>query len=111
MAFNSANEHEPLAEVPYFVNCRKRRDDPQMMLVIKGSEYQRVVKNDSVTIGALLGRPLAWGNHDDENTAFRQCMARIRLQERRKVQARRAELGHEVPVNIGYVIVHIGGDG
>ena len=49
------------------------------------------------------GRPLAWGTHDDENTAFRQCMARIRLQERRFVQQRRAELGHDVVINIGYI--------
>jgi len=51
-----------------------------------------------------LGRPLAWGTHDDENTAFRQCMARIRLQERRFVQYKRADLGHDVVVNIGYAL-------
>lgn len=76
------------------------------MLVVKGSEYQRIIKHDSVTLGALLGRPLAWGNHDDENTAFRQCMARIRLQERRYVQKKREEIGHDVPINIGYVHVY-----
>lgn len=98
----TANEHEAVIEIPYFENCLKRRADPQFILVVKGSEYQRVVKHDSVTIGALLGRPLAWGSHDDENTAFRQVMARIRMQERRFVRYKRAELGHDVMVNIGY---------
>lgn len=48
------------------------------MVVEKGSIYYKKCQKDNVIIGSLVGRPLAWAQHDDENTAFRQCMARIR---------------------------------
>lgn len=73
------NEDEPLMDIPYFQNCSKRKDDALFVLVMKGSNYQRLIKHDSITIGSLIVRPLAWAQHDDENTAFRQCMARIRF--------------------------------
>uniref|UniRef100_A0A6B2KX87 phosphatidylinositol 3-kinase n=1 Tax=Arcella intermedia TaxID=1963864 RepID=A0A6B2KX87_9EUKA len=76
-------------------------DDPKFMLVIKGSQYYTNIKKDSVKVGVLLGSPEAWAQHDDENTSFRQCTARIRLQEMRYVRERRKLINHNVPVNIG----------
>jgi len=61
------NEEEPVKDIPYFQNSRKRRDDPKFMLVIKGSSYHKAVKHDEVVIGSLLVTPLSWAQHDDEN--------------------------------------------
>lgn len=44
--------------------------------------------------GALIGRVMDIGDHDDEQTAFRQCMARIRMKERHKVQQKLKAYGH-----------------
>jgi hypothetical protein len=52
-------------------------------------------------IGTLTTKPLAWQQHDDEQTAFRQCTARIRMKERRKVEEERKKYGHNVPVLLG----------
>lgn len=111
------NEHESLYQIPYVENAAKRRDDPSFMLVTRGGSYYKQVgkrrsndfqptnflqiKADEIQIGSLLNRPIAWQQHDDENTAFRQCMARVRLQERRAAMedARRIQIG--VPVEIG----------
>lgn len=38
------NEHEPVGEIPYFQNCQKRNDDPQFILVVRGSDYQTAVR-------------------------------------------------------------------
>lgn len=72
------NEEDVLISLPYFQNCKKRKDVPILMAVEKGSVYYKKCQKDNVIIGSLVGRPLAWAQHDDENTAFRQCMARIR---------------------------------
>lgn len=52
-------------------------------------------------IGALLNRPIAWQQHDDENTAFRQCMARVRLRERRAALEDAGKIRVNIPVAIG----------
>lgn len=49
----------------------------------------------------MLNRPSAWQQHDDENTAFRQCMARVRLQERLAARAEESAIGVGIPVEIG----------
>lgn len=72
------NAEDILITLPYFQNCKKRKDVPILMVLEKGSVYYKKCQKDNVIIGSLVGRPLAWVQHDDENTAFRQCMARIR---------------------------------
>lgn len=70
----------------------------------------------------MVGRPLAWAQHDDENSSFRQCLARIRyvtrcfyltfhfsisynfpsLQERRNLFAIKSKLRDAIaPVRLG----------
>src|SRR5690349_21620969 len=39
-----SNEHEPVKDIPYFENSKKRKDDPKFMLVHRGSSYHKAVR-------------------------------------------------------------------
>lgn len=71
------------------------------MLVERGSDYHKQIRMDEMDTGSLIGRVIDVGQHDDEQTAFRQCMARIRMKERRNVEHKEKNYGHKVPVALG----------
>jgi len=96
-----AGEFEPIGGMAYFQNAAKRQDDPHLMLVRKDAMYFKAVKVDDVCIGDLLRQPIAWQQNDDETTAFKQCMARIRLQERINMEQEKKKITSLVPVALG----------
>lgn len=98
------NEHVPIGQVPYFQDAAKRKEDPRLMIVRKdggADSYYKLIKLDEIGIGKLLRAPMAWQTQDDENTAFRQCMARVRLQERQNVKRVESNFGVNFPIVVG----------
>jgi hypothetical protein len=64
--------------------------------------FLKALKRDEKGIGQLLRTPVVWQQQDDENTSFRQCMARIRLQERYQDQQHLSQEYHlNIPILLG----------
>lgn len=67
-----------LSKLEYIRECRRHYILPQLRVVEDAPSLSKEEKKENKDIGGLIGQKLCWTNVEDEISAFRKTMARVR---------------------------------